>query len=111
LLISPAEESVVIKEEDDSSDDMNSGQKDLTSSDQGPPPGSCTYTAPAFDILDTREEHVSDKFMNSGQLGTMRFWKSGRVTMMVGGIEFDVSRGAESNFLQQVQPAVARAFY
>jgi hypothetical protein len=109
LLFPPAEESVVIKEEDDvSSDDVNSGQKDLIPSDQGPPPGSCTYTAPAFDILDTREDHVSDKFMNSGQLGTMRFWKSGRVTMMVGGIEFDVSRGAESNFLQQVQPAVAR---
>jgi hypothetical protein len=29
--------------------------------------------------------------------------------MMVGGIEFNVSRGAESNFLQQVQRAAARA--
>jgi hypothetical protein len=102
LLISPAEESVVIKEEDDSSDDATSAQKPAAVVDQGPPAGSCTYTPPAFDILDTREDHVSDKFMNSGQLGTMRFWKSGRVTMMVGNIEFDVSRGAESNFLQQV---------
>jgi hypothetical protein len=109
LLIPPAEESVVIKEEDDSSDDMTSGQKDVVPSDQGPPPGSCTFTAPAFDILDTREDHVSDKFMNSGQLGAMRFWRSGRVTMMVGGIEFDVSRGAESNFLQQVQRAAVHA--
>jgi hypothetical protein len=102
LLIPPAEESVVIKEEDDSSDDATSAQKVAALFDQAPPAGSCTYTPPAFDILDTREDHVSDKFMNSGQLGTMRFWKSGRVTMMVGNIEFDVSRGAESNFLQQV---------
>jgi hypothetical protein len=102
LLIPPAEESVVIKEEDDSSDDMASAEKASALVDQAPPPGSCTFTPPAFDILDTREDHVSDKFMNSGQLGTMRFWKSGRVTMMVGSIEFDVSRGAESNFLQQV---------
>ena len=109
LLIPPAEESVVIKEEDDSSDDMSSAQKVSVPSDQAPAAGSSTYTAPTFDILDTREDHVSDKFMNSGQLGTMRFWKSGRVTMMVGGIEFNVSRGAESNFLQQVQRAAARA--
>jgi hypothetical protein len=102
LLIPPAEESVVIKEEDDSSDDATTAHKAATLFDQPPPAGSCTYTAPVFDILDTREDHVSDKFMNSGQLGTMRFWKSGRVTMMVGNIEFDVSRGAESNFLQQV---------
>jgi hypothetical protein len=102
LLIPPAEESVVIKEEDGSSDDAASAPQTSALSDHAPPPGSCTFTPPPFDILDTREDHVSDKFMNSGQLGTMRFWKSGRVTMMVGNIEFDVSRGAESNFLQQV---------
>ncbi|TEB14355.1 hypothetical protein C9890_0679, partial [Perkinsus sp. BL_2016] len=102
----PTEESVVVKDEDDSSDDMATAHNASTLFDQPPPSGSCTFTAPTFDILDTREDHVSDKFRNSGQLGTMRFWKSGRVTMMVGGIEFDVSRGAESNFLQQVSAAL-----
>jgi len=102
LIPPPTEESVVVKDEGDSSDDMAAAHKAATLFDQPPPAGSCTFTAPAFDILDTREDHVSDKFRNSGQMGTMRFWKSGRVTMMVGGIEFDVSRGAESSFLQQV---------
>ena len=106
LIAPPTEESVVVKDEDDSSDDMATAHNASTLFDQPPPPGSCTFTAPTFDILDTREDHVSDKFRNSGQLGTMRFWKSGRVTMMVGGIEFDVSRGAESNFLQQVSAAL-----
>jgi hypothetical protein len=103
LLIPPAEESVVIKEEGDSSEESDIAQKTAALFDPLPLSGSLSYTAPAFDILDTREDHVSDKFKNSGQLGTMRFWKSGRVTMMVGSIEFDVSRGAESNFLQQVR--------
>lgn len=58
---------------------------------------------PAFKAKDNQdtEDKEQDKDIN-GQVGTLRYHKSGKITMKLGNIVFEVSRGGESEFLQDV---------
>ncbi|EGG13696.1 RNA polymerase III subunit [Cavenderia fasciculata] len=43
------------------------------------------------------------KYMNSGQLGTLKFYKSGKVVMSVGPVDYEISAGNKLKFLEEVQ--------
>lgn len=54
---------------------------------------------PQLQISDS--EKGSEK-LNASEIGTLRFHKSGRVSVMIDGIEMDIKRGAQTSFIQDV---------